>query len=79
MIMKEFFGYILISFVSAVVLLLLSKAVMQKLLRRDPGYYEDIEAEEERMMLADVKTAGDDTGSAGSAEDDGEGEKETTR
>lgn len=49
--MNEFLYYGFVSFVGSIVLIFLSKVVMNKPLRRDVNYYEITEKEEELQML----------------------------
>ena len=49
--MNEFLYYCIISFVGSIVLIFLSKVVMNKPLRRDVNYYVTTEKEEELQML----------------------------
>lgn len=49
--MNEFLYYGFVSFVGSIVLIFLSKVVMNKLLRRDVNYYKTTEKEEELQML----------------------------
>lgn len=49
--MNEFLYYGFVSFVGSIVLIFLSKVVMNKPLRRDVNYYETKEKEEELQML----------------------------
>lgn len=49
--MNEFLYYGFVSFVGSIVLIFLSKVVMNKPLRRDVNYYEATEKEEELQML----------------------------
>ena len=49
--MNEFLYYCIISFVGSIVLIFLSKVVMNKPLWRDVNYYETTEKEEELQML----------------------------
>ena len=49
--MNEFLYYGFVSFVGSIVLIFLSKVVMNKPLRRDVNYYENTEKEEELQML----------------------------
>lgn len=49
--MNEFLYYGFVSFVGSIVLIFLSKVVMNKSLRRDVNYYETTEKEEELQML----------------------------
>lgn len=49
--MNEFLYYGFVSFVGSIVLIFLSKVVMNKTLRRDVNYYETTEKEEELQML----------------------------
>lgn len=49
--MNEFLYYCIISFVGSIVLIFLSKVVMNKPFRRDVNYYETTEKEEELQML----------------------------
>lgn len=49
--MNEFLYYGFVSFVGSIVLIFLSKVVMNKPLRRDVNYYETAEKEEELQML----------------------------
>lgn len=49
--MNEFLYYGFVSFVGSIVLIFLSKVVMNKPLRRDVNYYETMEKEEELQML----------------------------
>lgn len=49
--MNEFLYYGFVAFVGSIVLIFLSKVVMNKPLRRDVNYYETMEKEEELQML----------------------------
>ena len=49
--MNEFLYYGFVSFVGSIVLIFLSKVVMNKPLRRDVNYYETMEKEEKLQML----------------------------
>ena len=49
--MNEFLYYGFVSFVGSIVLIFLSKVVMNKPLRRDVNYYKTTEKEEEQQML----------------------------
>ena len=49
--MNEFLYYGCVSFVGSIVLIFLSKVVMNKPIRRDVNYYETMEKEEELQML----------------------------
>ena len=49
--MNEFLYYGFVSFVGSIVLIFLSKVVMNKPLQRDVNYYETTEKEEELQML----------------------------
>ncbi len=50
--MKEFFYYFFTSFEGALVLIFLSKELMNHWIRRDRNYYEADELEEEMEMLS---------------------------
>lgn len=49
--MGETLMYLLIAFVGAWLLIILAKIILQHLLRRPEGYYENVEAAEEKAML----------------------------
>lgn len=49
--LNEILHYIVLSLVGAVVLVIMSKVILNKLLRRDVNYYEDIELREESELL----------------------------
>lgn len=50
-IVKEFIEYFAIAFVASACLIFMAKIVMNKLIRKDVNYYEDVELEEEERML----------------------------
>lgn len=49
--MNEILHYIVLSLAGSVALVVMSKIILNKLLRRDTGYYESIELDEEAEML----------------------------
>lgn len=49
--MNEILHYIVLSLAGSVALVVMSKIILNKLLRRDTGYYESIELDEEAGML----------------------------
>ncbi len=53
--MKEFTTYLFISFITAFILIVLSKIIMTGLMRKDRSYYEKRESAEEEDMLSKVK------------------------
>lgn len=60
--MKEFFYYFFTAFEGALVLIFLSKELMNKLIRRERNYYEEGEIQEVMEMLSKAnltKSAGD--------------------
>ncbi|EJU19345.1 MULTISPECIES: hypothetical protein [Mogibacterium] len=49
--LNEILHYIVLSLAGSVALVVMSKIILNKLLRRDTGYYESIELDEEAEML----------------------------
>ena len=49
--LNEILHYIVLSLAGSVALVVMSKIILNKLLRRDTGYYESIELDEEPEML----------------------------
>ena len=49
--LTEILHYIVLSLAGSVALVVMSKIILNKLLRRDTGYYESIELDEEAEML----------------------------
>ena len=49
--LNEILHYIVLSLAGSVALVVMSKIILNKLLRRDTGYYESIELDEEAKML----------------------------
>lgn len=49
--LNEILHYIVLSLAGSVALVVISKIILNKLLRRDTGYYESIELDEEAEML----------------------------
>lgn len=49
--LNEILHYIVLSLAGSVALFVMSKIILNKLLRRDTGYYESIELDEEAEML----------------------------
>lgn len=52
--MNEIIRYLIISFISAVTLIFISKVILERLIRRDKDYYERYESEEEEAMLKNI-------------------------
>lgn len=52
--MNEIIRYLIISFISAVTLIFISKVILERLIRRDKDYYEKYESEEEEAMLKNI-------------------------
>lgn len=52
--MNEIIRYLIISFISAVTLIFISKVILESLIRRDKDYYERYESEEEEAMLKNI-------------------------
>ena len=57
--LNEILHYIFLSLAGSVALVIMSKVVLNKLIRRNVNYYEDIEISEERELLqnASLETA----------------------
>ena len=49
--LNEILHYIVLSLAGSVALVVMSKIILNKLLRRDTGYYESIDLDEEAEML----------------------------
>lgn len=68
--MMEFLQYMGIAFVSSCVLLILSKIIMCRPLRKDKGYYENREAVDEARLLESVETVNACESKGGDRNDD---------
>lgn len=68
--MIEFLQYMGIAFVSSCVLLILSKIIMCRPLRKDKGYYETREAADEARLLEGVETVSACESKGGDSNDD---------
>ncbi|ASS38140.1 hypothetical protein [Mogibacterium pumilum] len=57
--LNEILHYIFLSLAGSVALVIMSKVILNKLIRRNVNYYEDIEISEERELLqnASLETA----------------------
>ena len=51
-----FIKYVIISFVCSFILIIISKVILDKILRRDKDYYEKDERNMEEKMLSKIKT-----------------------
>ncbi len=51
-----FIKYVIISFVCSFILIIISKVILDKILRRDKDYYEKDERNAEEKMLSKIKT-----------------------
>lgn len=51
-----FIKYVIISFVCSFILIIISKVILDKILRRDKDYYEKDERNAEEKMLSRIKT-----------------------
>lgn len=51
-----FIKYVIISFVCSFILIIISKVILDKILRRDKDYYDKDERNMEEKMLSKIKT-----------------------